>query len=193
MQITINFKKIHLLVGTFLALTMAIIGLYTLDSNLLAIFVVIEIYLILLALFFFGISWINPQQPKQGENQLKSNSLYLANLFNQYSIFTESSIDGRIIYANENFIKCTGYSKNEILEMKYSFLQSGVHSSKFYADLWETVLAGNIWQGEICNKNINYLAAAETSSSSSIYYRVFITPIPDVNAAFTALSSLQLN
>ena len=153
MQITINFKKIHLLVGTFLALTMAIIGLYTLDSNLLAIFVVIEIYLILLALFFFGISWINPQQPKQGENQLKSNSLYLANLFNQYSIFTESSIDGRIIYANENFIKCTGYSKNEILEMKYSFLQSGVHSSKFYADLWETVLAGNIWQGEICNKN----------------------------------------
>nr|WP_319397276.1 PAS domain S-box protein [uncultured Carboxylicivirga sp.] len=62
---------------------------------------------------------------------------------------------GIIEYANGAFLKTTGYNTDEVVGKSFSFLKSGVHSFAFYTKLWNTILEGNTWKGEICNKKKN--------------------------------------
>ncbi|MEI8011110.1 MAG: ATP-binding protein [Candidatus Omnitrophota bacterium] len=66
-----------------------------------------------------------------------------------------TDIDGAIQYVNPKFTQLTGYSEAEVLGKKPGILKSGVHSPEFYKDLWDTVLAGREWRGEIYNKKKN--------------------------------------
>ncbi|MFC6615805.1 PAS domain S-box protein [Halopenitus salinus] len=60
--------------------------------------------------------------------------------------------DGEIVYVNAAFEEQTGYDAEEALGRNASLLQSGVHDEAFYADLWETILDGDVWTGEIVNE-----------------------------------------
>ena len=59
---------------------------------------------------------------------------------------------GNIEYVNEKFCEVTGYSREEAIGKKPSIVKSGYHDNKFYKELWNTILSGNLWQGEILNK-----------------------------------------
>ena len=63
--------------------------------------------------------------------------------------------EGIIEYTNPFFTKLTGYSFNEVKGKNFRILKSGHHSTTFYKDLWDTILSGNEWEGEILNKNKN--------------------------------------
>jgi PAS domain S-box-containing protein len=58
-----------------------------------------------------------------------------------------------ISYANENCLRMTQFSKDEILHKNMHFLNSGYHSREFFANLWQTIQRGEIWKGEIRNRN----------------------------------------
>jgi PAS domain S-box-containing protein len=60
--------------------------------------------------------------------------------------------DGRIEYVNPTFTRVTGYAFEEVKGRNPRFLKSGHHSNQFYKELWETILAGKDWVGEIRNK-----------------------------------------
>jgi PAS domain S-box-containing protein len=60
-----------------------------------------------------------------------------------------------IIYANPMFFSITGYTREEIMGKQASFLQSGYHDTDFYSNLWDTILSGKNWYGEILNKKKN--------------------------------------
>lgn len=60
---------------------------------------------------------------------------------------------GIITYANENCLKATAYSLDELLGKNLNFLDSNYHSKEFFDEMWETIQSGNIWKGEIRNKN----------------------------------------
>lgn len=62
---------------------------------------------------------------------------------------------GNIEYVNEKFCEVTGYSREEAIGKKPSIVKSGYHDNKFYKELWNTILSGNLWQGEILNKKKN--------------------------------------
>ena len=64
-----------------------------------------------------------------------------------------SDRDGRSIWVNSAFTKMTGYSLDEMLGERLSKLKSGVQGNDFYRNLWETILRGDIWNGEIVNKH----------------------------------------
>lgn len=68
---------------------------------------------------------------------------------------TITDVQGRIIDANERFIKRTGYSREEILGKTHNVVNSGYHSSKFFKDLWDTLASGNVWRGEVRNQQKN--------------------------------------
>ena len=66
-----------------------------------------------------------------------------------------TNLKGEIEYANPSFTKVTGYSLEEVIGKNLRLLKSGIHTQAFYQNTWDTILAGKIWQGEICNKRKN--------------------------------------
>jgi len=60
--------------------------------------------------------------------------------------------DGTIEYVNEAFEEMSGYSAPEVVGQTPILLKSGEHSEDFYQDLWETILSGEIWHGEVINE-----------------------------------------
>jgi diguanylate cyclase (GGDEF)-like protein/PAS domain S-box-containing protein len=60
--------------------------------------------------------------------------------------------EGRIQFANPAFTTLTGYAIEEVLGKTPRVLKSGRHSLAFYKELWATIQAGKIWQGEVINK-----------------------------------------
>jgi PAS domain S-box-containing protein len=68
-----------------------------------------------------------------------------------HSIFWTDT-EGHIEYVNPMFEAITGYSPEEVIGETPSLLSSGVHDDSFYDDLWGTIKAGNVWQGEIINE-----------------------------------------
>lgn len=63
-----------------------------------------------------------------------------------------TDLTGRIEYANRQFSAVTGYANEELIGKYPSLLQSGAHSRAFYKDLWDTILSGKTWIGEIYNR-----------------------------------------
>ncbi|MDT4290892.1 diguanylate cyclase [Methylomonas sp. MO1] len=67
-----------------------------------------------------------------------------------------TDIDARIEWANKAFETLTGFSRQEAIGMRPNELvKSGKQDPAFYQALWETILAGNTWRGEIVNRRKN--------------------------------------
>lgn len=64
-----------------------------------------------------------------------------------------TDITGKIVYVNPSFSKSTGYSKEEIIGQNTRVLGSKHHINDFYKNLWNTILDGRDWEGEILNRN----------------------------------------
>ena len=60
--------------------------------------------------------------------------------------------EGKIIFANPAFENITGYLFDEIAGQTPRFLKSGQQDLLFYAKLWDTILSGSRWKGNIINK-----------------------------------------
>ncbi len=60
--------------------------------------------------------------------------------------------DGTIEYVNPAFEETTGYESAEVVGRRPSVLKSGIHDDEFYADLWGTILDGDVWEGQILNE-----------------------------------------
>ncbi len=65
-------------------------------------------------------------------------------------VITDTS--GRIVYVNPAFTEVTGYSAAEAVGGTPQLLSSGLQDRDFYRELWDTVLRGEIWRGELVNK-----------------------------------------
>jgi len=58
-----------------------------------------------------------------------------------------------IEYVNDAFEKITGYKKDEIIGKNLKFLVNKDSGQSFYDKMWKTICSGNIWQGNLINKN----------------------------------------
>jgi PAS domain S-box-containing protein len=63
--------------------------------------------------------------------------------------------EGIIEYVNEKFCRTTGYSNEEVIGKNPSMLKSGFQDKNFYKNLWDTILSGKEWKGELQNKKKN--------------------------------------
>jgi len=59
---------------------------------------------------------------------------------------------GSIEYVNPAFTCLTGYGREEALGQNLRILKSGEHEAAFYQQIWETILRGENWQGELINR-----------------------------------------
>jgi PAS domain S-box-containing protein len=91
---------------------------------------------------------------------------------------------GIINYANPAFSTLTGYSLEELVGASPSLLKSGIHSKIFYKNLWDTILSGNPWQSEICNRK----------KSGELYWEYqSISPIKDESGNITSFLAIRLD
>jgi diguanylate cyclase (GGDEF)-like protein/PAS domain S-box-containing protein len=60
--------------------------------------------------------------------------------------------DGNIEYVNAKFLETTGYTLEECLGKNPRFLKSGVMQPEIYRQIWETIVSGATWRGEMCNR-----------------------------------------
>ena len=71
---------------------------------------------------------------------------------NEAAIVGITDVTGKIIYANDNFVRISKYSREEIIGQDHRILNSGYHSKEFIRDLWVTIANGRVWRNEVRNK-----------------------------------------
>ena len=61
--------------------------------------------------------------------------------------------DGDIEWVNAAFIQSTGYALSEAMGKNLrELVKSGVHNAAFYDQMWATLVAGDVWVGEVTNR-----------------------------------------
>lgn len=77
---------------------------------------------------------------------------FYANAMESTSLVAFTDPTGKTTYASDRFCKYSGFTRGELIGRTHSVISSGNHSRQFFQHLWNTILKGNIWTGEICNK-----------------------------------------
>ena len=75
---------------------------------------------------------------------------------------------GTIEYVNPSFSEVTGYSAKEAIGQNPRIVKSENHPHTFYKDLWDTILSGRTWRGQILNRKKNDEEFWESTSISAI-------------------------
>ncbi|APJ02420.1 PAS domain S-box protein [Silvanigrella aquatica] len=100
------------------------------------------------------------------------------------SIVAITDSRGKIISINENFCIISGYEKEELLGQDHRIINSGYHSKEFFLSMWKTISSGNIWSGEIQNKNKN---------GNFYWVQTVITPIKDYDGKIQKYLSIRFD
>ncbi|HLO18585.1 MAG TPA: PAS domain S-box protein, partial [Anaerolineales bacterium] len=59
---------------------------------------------------------------------------------------------GNIQWINPALLQITGYEMHELLGQKMHIFKSGQHDQDFYQTMWNAILSGQVWQGEMINR-----------------------------------------
>ena len=92
--------------------------------------------------------------------------------------------DGTIIWVNRAFEQLSGYARNEVLGRNPSVLKSGQHPSFFYKQMWDVVLAGQEWRGELINRR---------KDGSCYWEEMTITPVKNDAGHVTHFMAIKLD
>ncbi len=76
--------------------------------------------------------------------------------------------NGDIEYVNPRFTEVTGYSREETAGQNTRILKSGNLPETYYKEMWETILSGKVWKGDLINKKKDGEEFWESSSISPI-------------------------
>jgi PAS domain S-box-containing protein len=127
---------------------------------------------------FLGVSR-NISERKLAEEQLRLQSAALEAAADGIVI---ADREGRIVWANPAFSRLTGYSLQEAQGQNPRFLKSGRQDRPFYQALWETILSGQVWRGELINRR----------KDGSLYTEAMvITPLQDSDGAVTHFIAIK--
>ena len=117
---------------------------------------------------------------KQKEDLLNLQSAALNAAANAIVI---TSKDGTIEWANTAFATLTGYSLAETIgKNPRDIVRSGKHDESFYKHMWDTILAGEVWHGEMINQRKNRELYFEEQT---------ITPVRNQNGQITQFIGIK--
>jgi len=63
-----------------------------------------------------------------------------------------TDVEGTIEYVNPPFVEKTGYSQAELLGQTPRLLKTEQTAPHTFANLWETIIAGQVWRGQLVNQ-----------------------------------------
>ena len=86
---------------------------------------------------------------KQTEEKLRLQTSALAATANGIVITDRR---GLILWVNPAFTGLTGYASDEVIGQTPAVLKSGTEDPFFYKNMWDTILRGDVWKGELVNR-----------------------------------------
>ncbi len=95
-----------------------------------------------------------------------------------------TDLDGSITYVNPGFVSTTGYTSEEAIGKNPRILKSGMHPSEFYAEVWQALLRGEVWRGELCNRKKN---------GEMFWEAATIAPVLDANGRATHFVAIKVD
>ena len=66
-------------------------------------------------------------------------------------IISRTDLKGVITYVNDTFAKISGYSPEELIGKPHNILRHPDMPRSAFKDMWETIEAGNTWEGYVKN------------------------------------------
>ncbi len=102
----------------------------------------------------------------------------------QHALVSVTDPSGRIIQANDKFCEISGYSRDDLLGHDHRIVNSGIHPSAFFVEMWAIITRGDIWRGEICNR----------AKSGALYWvDSAIVPLKDANGQIVRYLSVRVD
>ncbi len=93
-----------------------------------------------------------------------------------------TNVQGRIEYANPAMERTSGYGSAELIGATPRLLSSGEMARETYQVLWQTVMGGESWQGELLNRRKN---------GEKYWERLLVAPLRDEAGAIAHLVSIH--
>ena len=103
---------------------------------------------------------------KKAEEQLRIQATALNVAANGILITDQNGI---IQWVNDAFTRLTGYSRDEVLGKTTNLLKSDKHEAAFYQNIWQTILDGRVWHGELINRRKDGSLYTEEQTISPVY------------------------
>ena len=89
----------------------------------------------------------------ESKNYLEKELQNYLKLVNKHIIISSTNIEGVITEVNEAFCKISGYKKEELIGKTHRIIKHPDTPVSFYKEMWDTLLSGKEWKGEIRNIN----------------------------------------
>ena len=101
---------------------------------------------------------------------------------NQHALVSITDLAGRITYANNNFVRLSGYRLDELIGQNHRIIKSSRQDQAFWAGMWKTISSGQLWQGEVCNR---------ARDGSMYWVKAQISPILDAQGRIKKYLSIR--
>ncbi|WP_318349291.1 PAS domain S-box protein [Aquipluma nitroreducens] len=121
------------------------------------------------------------------ERQKAEAKLKMQNLaFDAFSLaIIITDIDGIIQWTNSSFSKLSGYPISEIIgKNPRQIVNSGIQDRNFFETLWNTILDGRVWSGEMINRR---------KDGSLFHEELTITPVINYNGKITSFIAIKID
>jgi len=86
------------------------------------------------------------------------------------AIVSKTNKFGIITYINDQFIKISGYNKDELIGVNHNIVRHPDMPKKVFKKMWDTILDGKIWHGQVKNRK---------KDGTPYYVHATIVPIID--------------
>ncbi len=109
-----------------------------------------------------------------------------SNTERQYSATTRlistTDLDGRITYANQDFVDVSGYSLNELVGQHHNLVRHSDMPKAAFADLWQHLKQNKPWMGLVKNRCKN---------GDHYWVRAYVTPLYDKHGTKIGYQSVR--